>query len=354
MKKRYLRDAAFSAAVLALTFLTNMLLQHWFNTRTLVPMIFVLGVFLVAWRTEGYVFGIISSLLSVLAVNYAFTYPYYAFDLISPECVSSAIVMLIVSTLTGTLTTQLKHQQKIKAEAERERLRSDLLRAVSHDLRTPLTSIYGACSTVIENYDSLTREQQLKLLREVRADSEWLTHMVENLLSVTRIDGEGVCLAKTPTVLEELIDTVLVKARKRWPELPIQVDIPEEFITIAMDPMLMEQVLLNLIENAVIHARGMTMLRLQVRCEDGTAVFSVSDDGCGLAPERLERLFVGHLPPAQLPADGRRRSMGIGLSVCAAIVQAHGGRIWAENLRPHGVQFTFLLEMEDSHEQQPL
>ena len=121
MKKQFWKDAAFSVCTVLAAFGLNLLIQRWFDTRSLIPMIFVLGVFLISWRTQGYFWGIAASLVSVLAVNYAFTFPYYAFDLISPECVASAVVMLIVSILTGTLTTQIKHQEKIKAERDRER-----------------------------------------------------------------------------------------------------------------------------------------------------------------------------------------------------------------------------------------
>lgn len=144
-KYRY-TDGIFTAAILLGIFCLNLLLQTRFRTQTMTPMIFVLGVFLVSWRTQGYFWGIAASLISVLAVNWAFTYPYWAFDLISPECISSAVAMLIVATMTGTLTTRLKQQEKLKSDAEKERMRGNLLRAVSHDLRTPLTSIYGACS----------------------------------------------------------------------------------------------------------------------------------------------------------------------------------------------------------------
>ena len=117
-KNRKIADSLFTAIALIAVFLINLFLVRQFNTKTMTPMIFVLGVFLVSWRTQGYVFGIVSSLISVLAVNWAFTYPYWAFDLISPECISSAVVMLIVSTMTGALTTRLKQQEKLKAEAE--------------------------------------------------------------------------------------------------------------------------------------------------------------------------------------------------------------------------------------------
>ena len=102
-KKIYCKDAFFSLAILIVTFILNLSMQQWFQTQTLIPMIFFFFLFLISWRTQGYFWGIAASLVSVLAVNYAFTYPYYAFDLISPECVSSAIVMLIVSIITGTL-----------------------------------------------------------------------------------------------------------------------------------------------------------------------------------------------------------------------------------------------------------
>ena len=352
MKKQFWKDAVFSVITVVAAFGLNLLIQRWFDTRSLIPMIFVLGVFLISWRTQGYFWGIAASLISVLAVNYAFTFPYYAFDLISPECVASAVVMLVVSILTGTLTTQIKHQEKIKAEAERERMRGNLLRAVSHDLRTPLTSIYGACSTMEEHYDSLQRQQHLKFLQDMRSDAEWLIRMVENLLSVTRIDGGRVQLQKVPTVLEELIDAVLIKARKRWPEQQILVDIPEEFVSIPMDAMLMEQVLINILENAVIHAKGMKNLSLCVTCREGYAYFTIADDGCGIDPERMEQLFTGYLDRKNAQTDVGRSNMGIGLSVCATIVKAHGSEIYAKNRKPHGVEFGFALEMEDVDERQ--
>ena len=351
-QKHLAADGIFTAVILLLAFGLNLLLQNLFQTYTMTPMIFVLAVFLVSWRTQGYLWGIAASLLSVLAVNWAFTYPYWAFDLISPECISSAVVMLIVATMTGMLTTRLKQQEKLKADAEKERMRGNLLRAVSHDLRTPLTSIYGACSAMIENYDELPREKQLKLLSDVRSDAQWLSRMVENLLSVTRVDADKVRLSKHSTVLEELIDALLVKFHKHYPQQKVQVQIPEEFVSIPMDPVLMEQVLMNLLENAVFHAKGMENLWLQVTVADGKAVFSVSDDGCGIAEDRMPNLFTGLLD-SEAPTDSNRSNMGIGLSVCSTIVKAHGGQIKAGNRPQGGAVFSFALKMEeDEHVEQ--
>ena len=346
-RKHIAADTFFTVITLGVIFLVNLFLVRQFGTKTMTPMIFVLGVFLVSWRTQGYVWGIAASLISVLAVNWAFTYPYWAFDLISPECISSAVVMLIVSIATGTLTTRLKKQEKLKAEAEKERMRGNLLRAVSHDLRTPLTSIYGSCSVMIENYDDLTREKHLKLLSEVRSDAKWLNRMVENLLSVTRVDADKVRLSMHSTSVEELIDTLLVKFRKHYPQQKVIVRLPEEFVSIPMDPVLIEQVLMNLLENAVFHAHGMRNLWLTVEAKKNHAVFTVADDGCGIPPDRMVHLFTGILN-SESPADSSRNNMGIGLSVCSTIVKAHGGEIQAGNRAEGGAFFRFMLELEEN------
>ena len=345
-------DGMFMIITLFVCFVLNLALQEVYHSRSLIPMIFVLGVFLVSWRTQGYFWGIAASMVSVLLVNYTFTYPYWAFDLTSPECIFSAAVMMIVAVMTGALTTKLKAQEKIRAEAEMERMRANLLRAVSHDLRTPLTSIYGASSAIIENFDVLTVEQRLKLTGEIREDAQWLIRMVENLLSVTRIDSGSVQIRKTPTVLEELIDAVILKFRKHFPGQQVTVQIPDCFITIPMDAMLIQQVLVNILENAVNHAAGMTELILRVEQLEGKAVFTVEDNGCGIPPERLRQLFTGYLERSEQPTDGTRYNMGIGLSVCSAIIKAHGSEITAKNKPEGGAVFTFCLEMEETDEQQ--
>ena len=351
LRKHMLTDGISMLLTLGAAFALNLLLLKQFDTRTMIPTIFVLGVFLVSWRTQGYFWGIAASLISVLAVNYAFTYPYWAFDLISPECISSAAVMLIVAILTGTLTTKLKLQEKMKAEAEKERMRGNLLRAVSHDLRTPLTSIYGACSAMLESYEELPKDKHLKLLGDIRNDAQWLVRMVENLLSVTRVDADQVNLSKRDTVLEELVDAVLVKFHKHYPDQKVQVELPEEFVSIPMDAMLMEQVRMNLLENAVFHARGMRNLWLRVQVRGRKAAFWVEDDGCGIPEDRLGQLFTGLLD-SEAPTDTSRSSMGIGLAVCSTIIKAHGGEIHAANRPEGGATFCFTLDMEDSHEEQ--
>ena len=360
MKKRQRqRDTLFSIAVFLSAFAINLLIQKLFTTQTLVPMIFVFGVFLISLKTHGYRYGIVSAIVSVFAVNFAFTYPYYAFDFFVEESILSAVIMLIVAVSTSALNIRIRdqellrvrEQEKLQAESEKERMRGNLLRAISHDLRTPLTSIYGSSSTLMTKYDALPKEQQLKLLGEIREDSEWLIRMVENLLSVTRIDGAKVEVVKTPTVLDELIDSVLMKFSKKHPNQKVITRIPDDFVDIPMDFILIEQVLLNLLENAVFHAKGMTELILSVSITEDKAVFEVADNGCGIPKEALNKIFTGCYEKTDVPVDGTRNNMGIGLSVCVAIIRAHGSEITAENKINGGAVFRFSLERGCDNEQ---
>lgn len=349
MKKSHLKDAGFTLAAMAIACAVAVGIQNVTGRIDGVTMMtFLLAAFITSVYTEGYLWGIVASLFSVLVVNFAFLSPYFAFNFTLPENLFSGMAMLIVSIMTSTLTTRIKRQEQLRAEGEKEKLRANLLRAVSHDLRTPLTSIYGACSTVLENYDSLSKEKKLKLLQDTCEDAQWLTQMVENLLSVTRIGDQGqqVVLKKTPTVLEELIDAVIVKFRKRYLAVPLQLDLPDDFVIIPMDSMLIRQVLMNLLENAVLHAEGMQMLTLRVFLLGRRAVFEIRDDGCGIPKEQLRTLFTGTNTTRTSPADSGKHGMGIGLSVCAAIIKAHGGEIQAESRPGSGTTIRFWLETE--------
>lgn len=345
--KKIIWDAAFMVAVLAAMFLINLGMQEVFETHSMVSAIFILGVFIISMKTDGYFWGIAASLISMFVVNFTFTYPYYAFNFIIPENLASAIIMLLVSVFTSAMNTKVKIQEKLKRETEQERMRANLLRAISHDLRTPLTSIYGSTSTVIQHYDMLDKARKLQLLDEVRNDADWLIRMVENLLSVTKVGDSNVEIAKTPTVLEELLESVMVKFRKRYPDQKVTISLPDELIMIPMDAMLIEQVFINLLENAVTHAEGMTTLWINVRTSDNNAIIEVADDGCGMTSEQLEKIFTGSVKSDSKITDGRRNSMGIGMSVCNAIIRAHGGTISAKNREGGGTSVCFALEMED-------
>ena len=344
------KSAGITAGLFALTTVVCALLQRLglneisqLRNETYVPLVYVLCVLLVSLLTDGYLCGTVVSLLSVFAVNYVFTYPYMNFNFSLSGYPLTFLTMLAVSLTVNTLTATLKRQERIRMEAETERMRANLLRAISHDLRTPLTAISGSAITLLEN-DNLPDWQKKKLLGSINDDAEWLIRMVENLLSVTRIDGAKVEVVKTPTVLDELIDSVLMKFSKKHPNQKVITQIPEEFVDIPMDSLLIEQVLLNLLENAVFHAKGMTELTLSVSLVGDKAVFEVSDNGCGIPDDALQKIFTGSYEKSAAPVDGTRSNMGIGLSVCAAIVKAHGSEITAENRKGGGAVFRFALE----------
>lgn len=346
-QKSVLQNIILTLVVLVAFFIISLFVENIFDTTSVISAFFALAVFLISLLTDGYIYGITASLLSVLALNFAFTWPYFAFNFSIPENMVSAVIMLIITMTSGALTRKIQKQKMIEAESAKEKMRANLLRAVSHDLRTPLTTIYGSSSLIMEQYDSLDREQMLQLVGGVQEDAQWLMGMVENLLSVTKIDNEGVKLRKTPVVLEELIDSVLIRFKKRYPKQQIIVDIPEDFVSIPMDAVLIEQVLVNMLENAVQHAEGMTELVLKVFVMGDKAIFEIIDDGCGIAKDKMADIFTGYFEKKEGPADNQKSSMGIGLSVCASIINAHAGNISVENRKTGGCIFRFGLDMDE-------
>ena len=346
-KHNRVKDFLIMFGVLLAAALISLAFQHIFDVEEQITDLFIFAVFLTALWTDGYICGIIAAFIGMLAVNFAFTSPLYVFSFSEPENILAAVVMFVISILTSTFTSQLKVQEMLKAENTKERMRSNLLRAVSHDLRTPLTTIYGSSSTLLANRKNLSDEQQDRILHGIQEDSEWLMRMVENLLSVTRIDSGRVKITKIPTVLDEMIDSAALKFNKRYPGQPLVIDVPEDIMVIPMDSLLIEQVIINILENAVHHARGMTALFLSVSEQDSRAVFEISDDGCGIDEARLPHIFTGSYTADAVPSDSKKRNTGIGLSVCATIVRAHGGEIYAENRPGGGAMFRFILNMEE-------
>ncbi len=320
------------------------------NDTSYVAVIFLLDVFLTAILTEGYFFSVFSAVLGVLAVDYAFTEPYWAVSFVITGFPLTFFVMMFISIATGMIVSRARRAAAAAREAERQRTYADLLRAVSHDIRTPLTGIMGATNVLLEQEELLTPEQRRALLTDAHEDAEWLIRVVENLLSVTRIGGEVARLNKSWEAAEEVIEGAVAKFAKRYPNIHVKVVLPDDLLMVPMDPLLMQQVLTNLLENAAIHG-GVSCVTITLRREQEFAVISVEDDGRGISPEKMPTIFDGS---ADSGAWGdMKRNMGIGLSVCRTIVAAHGGGISAENKGAGGALFRISLPMkEDNHENQ--
>ena len=342
------RDTGMTVLILLCAVGLSFILETYDTNRSFASMIFVLAVFMVARTTEGYFYDIVASVCSVLLVNYLFTYPYYAFNFTISGYPVAIMSMLLVSITTSGLTSQAKRSMEVRVEAEREKTRSNLLRAVSHDLRTPLTGILGASSAILENDDTISKEDRLGLLQDINDDAQWLIRMVENLLTITRIDEQsGARVAKKPEAGEEILEATIAKFRKQQPDWKIIVQVPEEFLMIPMDAILIQQVLMNLLENVVQHGTGADRMWVTLQREGDNGVFSVRDNGCGVDPALLPRIFQGNLTENYGRDGDRKRNMGIGLSVCYTIVRAHGGSMQAENLPGGGAEFRVSLPLEE-------
>lgn len=321
------------------------------TSDTFVPMIFILAVLIVSLTTDGYFYGIVASLASVIGVNYAFTFPYMKLNFSIYGYPVTFVTMLAVSLVISTLTTRAREQEKLRHEAAQAKLRANLLRAISHDLRTPLTSIIGSIDTVINEDEHLSSEERRILLNDAKQDAEWLVRMVENLLSITRIGGtEQTHIEKSPELVEEILGECIANFKKHYPSTNLKVNIPDEPLLVEVDAMLIEQVIMNLLDNAEKHAKGMTELGLDVTRRGKWTYFAVSDNGEGIDPAIIPILFRGQIDPENGKTYDSNRFRGIGLAACQAIISAHGGTIGAVNRPEGGAVFEFALPVEEDEE----
>ncbi len=342
---KILKNLFITFLFLALATIFCFLLRPLNTTDTYVPLIYVLAVLCISRFTTGYSYGVGASVIAVVGVNYIFTYPYFQVDFTLTGYPLTFLVMLAVSIFISALTTQIKHQEQIRLDVEREKMRANLLRAVSHDIRTPLTSIAGSAAGIIENRDKLTEQQKLELLENIREEAQWMVCMVENLLSITRFNSGEAQINTIDEVAEDVISSAVVKFSKRFPAPKVTVDIPEEVLLVPMDATLIEQVIINLLENAVLHGKSTSEISVQLTSTAFLAVFFIEDNGQGIDPKVLPHIFEGNISSTDQENSDNKRNMGIGLSVCREIVTAHHGTMKAENREEGGARFIFTLPL---------
>ena len=319
-----------------------------------IALIYILTVILISYHTDKYRYGILAAICSVFFIN-LFTYPFFVFNFAVSGYPLTFLFMYFISILTSATTFRLKEQaRRIKddedliMEAEKEKLRANLLRAVSHDLRTPLTSIIGASSSYLDNEETLSAEEKRRLVSQISEDADWLLHMVENLLSVTRITDSGAnTLKKNPEVMEEVLLDAISTIRKRYPSMQIHMSLPDELLIVPMDPLLIKQVIMNLLENAYFHAHSQKPVECFLRSSAESASVHIRDYGIGIPKEHTDDIFDA-APSSPSSASDTRKGMGIGLSICKAIINAHGGSIHAVS-HPDVAEFYFTLPKEELH-----
>ncbi len=240
-------------------------------------------------------------------------------------------------------------QRRILVESEKEKMRSNLLRGISHDLRTPLTGILGASSAILESGNIMDQETQETLINNIKEDSQWLIRMVENLLSVTRINEGPMNVTKTPEAAEEIVAEAISRIRKRFASRKITVKVPEALLIVPMDGTLIEQVIINLLENAIKYSPDDSIIAVEVKKSGHEAVFAVSDQGKGISDQDFPYLFETYVPDGKRSSDSSR-GMGIGLSICHSIVKAHQGKMEAQNKEQGGAVFRFSLPLQEGQE----
>ncbi len=233
-----------------------------------------------------------------------------------------------------------REKRLIEEKARTEELRANLLRSISHDLRTPLTSISGTAALLLEN--ELSEEKQRQMYISVYDDSRWLIDLVENLLSITRIEGSEKLTDIQPELIDDVFREAVSHADRMLKNHRFEISLDDELLLAYMDARLIVQVIINLLNNAVKYTPEGSHITLSAHSEGDKVAISVSDDGSGIADEAKEKIFDMFYTANKGSGDARR-GLGLGLALCKSIVQAHGGSITVEDNVPHGAVFKFTL-----------
>ena len=239
-------------------------------------------------------------------------------------------------------------REKAEADllAKNEKLRANLLRSISHDLRTPLTSISGNAGILMTNYHTICEEKKLTLYTAIYDDSMWLINLVENLLSVTRLEDGSMQLNTNAELIDEVIDEALQHIDRKSVLHKITVNRPDEFLMAKMDARLIIQVIINIVDNAIKYTQEGSEIDITTAKSGGDIVVSIADNGKGIADDAKKRIFDMFYTANMEIADSHR-SLGLGLALCKSIINAHGGEITVLDNKPKGAIFRFTLPAEE-------
>lgn len=313
-----------------------------------IAMIYVLAVVGIAARfSRGPT--VATALLAVLAFDVVFVPPRGAFSVDDAQYLLTFAIMLVVGLVVSRLTESRRRQAGVQArlevQAETERVRSTLLASISHDLRTPLAVMSGASSALAERGERMSAEERRALAQSVFEQARDMSEQVAKVLQMTRLETGAIELERDWDAIGEIAEAVLRRLRDRLAGHRVVVELAEDLPLVRVDATLVEQALGNLLDNAARHTPPETLIRLRARRHGAEVVVSVEDFGPGLPEEELERVFAKFHRRA---AEGAGGGVGLGLSICRAIVELHGGRAWAEKVPGGGTAFRFTLPIEEA------
>ena len=265
-----------------------------------------------------------------------------------PDAFTSSILFSILGECALTLESLRNADEKEKAAvlAKNEQLRANLLRSISHDLRTPLTSISGNADTLLHCYDVLDDQTRKQIFSDIYDDAQWLIGLVENLLSITKIANGNVKLHLSDQVVDDIISEALRHIDRRSAEHHITMNCGEIPLLVRVDAGLIMQVLINLVNNAIKYTPAGSTIQITAIQRGNVAEIYVSDNGTGIPDELKERVFEMFFTGSN-PTSDSRRSLGLGLSLCQAIVHAHHGKMTLKDNLPHGCIFSFTVALSE-------
>lgn len=319
---------------------------HIPETNTVVIYIFSVVLSTSFIKKYAYLYGVVAAIASTVAYNVFFTEPYYNISVHNPTYLITFFTMIVISIIIGTLTTRVRvNAERVKEkefEVVQERYRANLLRAISHDLRTPLARIIGNSEMLM---DLVNEDKMHEITEGIHKDANWLHALVENILSLTRLQDGKFELDKKPELVEELVGVSVSLIEKRETGHEICVEIPSKPVWVSVDVHLIRQVLVNLLENAVKHTQvgEEILVKVDVSKNGEDVIFSVIDRGDGLSEQDREKIFQMFYTNSAGDSE-TQKGIGLGLVICETIVKAHGGAIWGDNRKDtKGAVFTFTL-----------
>jgi len=312
-----------------------------------IAMVYMLAVVAIALRYSRCP-AILTSVLCVAAFDYLFVPPQGAFSIDDVQYLFTFVVMLAVAVVISALVDRVRDHARTQAAleitAETERIRSALLASVSHDLRTPLAVLSGASSTLAESGERMSAEERRALATSLFRQSRELSEHVAKVLQMARLETGTIQPERDWATIGEIAGTVLDRLAERLSKHRLIVDLPDDLPLVRVDATLIEQALINLLENAAMHTPAGTVVRLRAQRRGREMLVSVEDFGGGLPDGDIERVFAKFHRHSLEGIGG----IGLGLSICRAIVRLHGGSVWAERVPGGGAAFRFTLPIEDA------